>query len=87
MKLVVFCTVSTGIDSIAYALNKGLQIDLIVGVSPLSKIDTIAGYIDISKFCQSKGIAFLLVDSYSLSSSQAKNDLLNINIDLSFSSS
>ena len=64
MKIVIFCTVSTYFDSITYVLNKGLKIDLIVGVTDVdySKVNKISGYIDISEFCKSKGINFLHVD-------------------------
>lgn len=81
MKLAVFCTVSTGIDAISYAVNKGLKIDLIVGVSPLAKVNAISGYLDISEFCKSKGIAYMFVDSYSLTSALDKDNLLRHDIE------
>lgn len=81
MKIVIFCTVSTGLDSITHVLSRGLKVDLIVGVSPKSKVNAISGYVDISEFAQSKGINFLHVESYSLSNPIDKKALMELDID------
>tara|TARA_B100001250_G_C19783678_1_gene783069 strand:- start:277 stop:1320 length:1044 start_codon:yes stop_codon:yes gene_type:complete len=68
VKIVALCTLSTGLNTIEYAMKLGVSIDKIIGLNPknLKNKKNIAGYIDIKKFCIKHKIDYAYVDKYSL---------------------
>jgi UDP-4-amino-4-deoxy-L-arabinose formyltransferase/UDP-glucuronic acid dehydrogenase (UDP-4-keto-hexauronic acid decarboxylating) len=82
MKIVVFCTLSTGLSAIQHAIDQGLQIAKIIGLYPDKKRDTelISGIIDIAHFCKSKAIKYSYVSDYTLKSESP--NIIGSDIDL-----
>ncbi len=70
MRVVVFCTVHTGLLGIQHAISNGLNVERMIGLSPASvnNKDLISGYIDVGDFCKRNGIRCSYVDDYSLKS-------------------
>lgn len=82
-RLLVLCTVSTGLDAIAEVRRRGYPIVGLVGLKPqATNPDAISGYVDIAKFAQSIGVAFHYVDTYSLNSKRDRVLLTGLDFDL-----
>ena len=70
-RLLVLCTVSTGLDAIAEVHRKGHCIAGIVGLHPKKgDSEAISGYTDIARFAKSLDIPSSYVQSYSLRNEQ-----------------
>ena len=76
LKVIVLCTLSTGLDSISEVLRKGFNISCIVGLNP-KKADPfkISGYVDIKEFATNKNINYMYVNSYSLKDEEDRLEL------------
>jgi UDP-4-amino-4-deoxy-L-arabinose formyltransferase/UDP-glucuronic acid dehydrogenase (UDP-4-keto-hexauronic acid decarboxylating) len=82
-KLLVLCTVSTGLDAIAEVHQRGYPIVGLVGLRPQGvDLDAISGYVDIAPFAQSIGVDFRYVETYSLKSERDRALLTNWDFDL-----
>ena len=82
-RLLVFCTVSTGLDAIAEVLRSGFFISAIVGVAPrVANPEIISGYVDISAFAKKWKIRFIHVNRYDLSKVGDKKKLTKVDFDL-----
>ena len=68
MKIVVLCTLSTGLSAIQHAISQGLKITKIIGLFPDEKrdINLISGIIDIAQFCKANAIEYSYVSDYTL---------------------
>lgn len=66
-KILVFCTVGTGLDAIAEVIRRGYSISGIVGLHP-EKADPIliSGYVDVADFSVKYGLPHYYVRSYNL---------------------
>jgi methionyl-tRNA formyltransferase len=83
MKLVVLCTVETGLDAIAEVLRNGHSIECIVGVNPaIADPIVISGFVDVAKFANKWNIPFLYVERYDLKSEADKKALLALKAEL-----
>ena len=75
LRVIVLCTVSTGLDAIAEVMRNGFTIEGIVGLNPKGvDLDKISGFIDVAPFANKWGIKYFYVQSYELHSS-ADQDL------------
>ncbi len=71
IKILVLCTIQTGLDSVAEIIRNGYQISAIVGVSPNNaNLQKISGWTDISKFASKWKIPYIYVDTYELNSEE-----------------
>lgn len=70
MRIVVFCTLSTGLPAISLALRQGVRIAKLIGLSPdaVRDRDRVSGFVDIADFAQSQGLSFAYAQDYSLRS-------------------
>jgi len=82
-RVLVLCTVGTGLDAVAEVLRQGGNIRAVVGVHP-DKVDplSISGWIDVAVFCRKWGIAHLYVDRYDLKSETDRQALEAVEFDL-----
>ena len=82
MKIVVLCTLSTGLSAIQHAISQGLKITKIIGLFPDEKrdINLISGIIDIAQFCKANAIEYSYVSDYTLKTETP--DIMGSNIDL-----
>lgn len=70
-KLLILCTVSTGLDSVLEVCKRGYPIEAIVGLNPKAADPVkISGYIDIKKFATENKIKYRYVDTYNLSTAR-----------------
>lgn len=77
-RLLVLCTVSTGLDAIAEIHRRGYPIVGLVGLKPqIVEQDAISGYVDIAEFALSIGVVYQYVETYSLKS-ECDWELLNV---------
>lgn len=82
-RLVVLCTVATGLDAIAEVHRRGYSIAALIGLKPQGvDPDVISGYVDISEFAQSIGVAFHYVETYSLKSDSDRAVFTGLDFDL-----
>jgi UDP-4-amino-4-deoxy-L-arabinose formyltransferase/UDP-glucuronic acid dehydrogenase (UDP-4-keto-hexauronic acid decarboxylating) len=82
-KVIVLCTVSTGIDAVAELLRNGLSIEAIVGVDPQNaNPEVISGYLDIAAFAAKWNVRHAYVERYDLKSEQDKRILSALTFDL-----
>jgi methionyl-tRNA formyltransferase len=81
-RLLVFCTLSTGLDAIAEILRKNCEIEALVGLHPDVANSTVSGYVDISKFCEKWNVKYYYAHSYSLSDPRDKEFLSSLNFEL-----
>ena len=82
MKIVVLCTLSTGLSAIQHAISQGLKITKIIGLFPDEKrdINLISGIIDIAQFCKANAIEYSYVSDYTFKTETP--DIMGSNIDL-----
>lgn len=68
MKITCFCTLSTGLIPIDYALQSGVKIDKVIGLNPKSvnNLEKVSGYVDVADFCIDRNISYEYVDKYNL---------------------
>ena len=67
LKVLVLCTLSTGLDSISEVIRRGFNISCVVGLNPKNADPVkISGYIDIKEYASSEKIKYKYVNSYSL---------------------
>lgn len=73
MRVLVFCTLSTGLEAIDRALALGVPITKVIGLAPCEQRDgdQVSGYVDIAPFCQQRGLAFAYARSYALKDEDA----------------
>lgn len=78
MKLTCFCTLSTGLIPIDYALQAGVKIDKVIGLNPesVNNLEKVSGFVDISDFCIDRNISYEYVDRYNLRDIKPE-DILN----------
>ena len=83
-RLLILCTVSTGLDSIAEIHRRGFPIAGLVGLKPNQDVDndTISGYVDVSEFAQSLDLDFHYVETYNLTSANDRALFLGLDFDL-----
>jgi UDP-4-amino-4-deoxy-L-arabinose formyltransferase/UDP-glucuronic acid dehydrogenase (UDP-4-keto-hexauronic acid decarboxylating) len=82
-RILVLCTVSTGLDAVAEVLRNDLAIEAIVGVHPAQADSTvISGYVDISAFAEKWKVKLLYVNRYDLKNEQDKELLSSESFDL-----
>lgn len=83
IKLLVLCTVSTGLDAISTVLRCGYFIKCIVGVHPnFANRDMISGYVDISVFAKKWNIPYKYVRNYELTKEEDIELLSSVSPDL-----
>ncbi len=70
MRIVVICTLSTGLPAISRALRQGVPIAKLIGLNPdaVRDRDRVSGFVDIADFAQSQGLNFAYAQDYSLRS-------------------
>jgi len=82
-KLLVLCTVSTGIDAIAEVHRRGYPIEGLVGLSPeAADPKLISGYTDIQEFAEAIDVKPYYSESYSLNSSADHALFADLDFDL-----
>lgn len=82
-RLLVLCTVSTGLDAIAEVHRRGYPISGLVGLKPrVVEPGAISGYVDIAQFAQSIDVAFHYVETYSLKSDRDRALLTGLDFEL-----
>ena len=83
LRVLVLCTVSTGLDAIAEVLRQGHPIQAIVGVNPVvADSEVISGYIDIAGFAGKWNIPYLYVERYDLKGDKDRERLAAIEFDI-----
>lgn len=83
LAILVFCTVSTGVDAIAEVVRRGFSIAGIIGVHPeVADPVSISGYIDVAVFATEMGIPFHYVRSYTLKDEADRRLLKELDFDL-----
>ena len=82
-KLIVFCTVNTGLDAVAAVMKQGYSVEAIVGVNPV-KADPliISGWTDVQAFAAKWNIRYIYVDRYDLKSEKDQEKIKKIDFDL-----
>lgn len=82
-RVLVLCTVKTGLDAVAEVLRQGFKIQAIVGVCP-GKVDLVAisGWIDVAVFAKKWGLPHIYVNSYDLKSEADKGIIEAVPFDL-----
>jgi len=80
MNIYILNTLEIGISSIDM-LKKHLKICGVIGLSERERSDKISGYKYLKQYCYDSSLAFIEVQSYSLSNKDDKDKLLNLNID------
>lgn len=70
MKVVVLCTLSTGLHAVKFALDMGVVITKVIGLNDAHNRDksAISGIVDIADFCINHNLDFGYVSDYSLKS-------------------
>jgi len=82
LKLLVMCTVSTGLDAVAAVLRQGFTVSAIVGVNPDSADpEAISGWTDVAAFARRWGVPYVHVDRYDLKSDRDQQALLSLKYD------
>jgi len=82
-KLLVLCTVSTGIDAIAEVHQRGYPIEALLGLSPESaNPQLISGYTDIQNFAEQIDVKAYYSETYNLSSNADQALLTSLDFDL-----
>lgn len=82
-RLLVLCTVSTGLDAIAEVHRRGYFIAGLVGLNPrAANLEAISGYADIAAFAHSIGVPCHYVSTYSLMSGQDQALFSGLNYDV-----
>jgi methionyl-tRNA formyltransferase len=82
-KIIVLCTVSTGLDAVLEICRRGFSIEMIVGLHPKNtNLESVSGYIDVAKPAKQFGIPFLYVKTYGLSCEEDINLFKKIEFDL-----
>ena len=67
LKVIVLCTLSTGLDSISHVIRKGFSISCIVGLNPKNADpENISGFVDVKEYAAKEKIDYIYVNSYSL---------------------
>ena len=83
LKLLVMCTVSTGLDAVAEVLRQGFTLSAIVGVHPDSADpEAISGWTDVAAFARRWGVPYVHVDRYDLKSDRDRQALLSLKSDV-----
>jgi len=82
-KILVFCTVSTGLDAVAEVVSRGFPIAGIVGLDP-SVADPIkvSGFIDVGIFAARTGVPFYHVSTYGLGAPSDRQMIESIDFEL-----
>ena len=82
-KLLVFCTVQTGLDAIAEILRREAPVSAMVGLHPTAADPVkVSGWLDIAAFSKRWGIPFHYVESYGLSSPNDRALIEGIDFDM-----
>lgn len=82
-RMLVLCTVSTGLDAVAEVLRSGYKIEAIVGVAPcVADPDVISGYVDVAMFAAKWNIPHIYVTRYDLQSEADRDRLSACSFDL-----
>ncbi len=82
-KILVLCTLSTGLDSISEVIKKGFSISCIVGLNPNNADPiTISGYVDIKEYASKENINYRYVYNYSLKNEDDKYELSKEEFDI-----
>jgi methionyl-tRNA formyltransferase len=82
-RVLVLCTVSTGLDAVAEVLRNGFNIEAVVGVHPDSADpEAISGWSDVAAFAGRWGIPYVHVDRYDLGSDRDRQALLSLRYDV-----
>lgn len=83
LKVLVFCTVEAGLDSVSLVLSKGYKVEGMVGLNPSGvDKDKVSGFVDISSFCNQRGIPYLFVNRYDLKNDADIQAVKKFNFDL-----
>ena len=82
-KILVLCTLSTGLDTVLEVNRMGIHIEAIVGLNPQHvDLEKISGFVDIKNFANKVNVPCLYVDTYSLKSDVDKLKFNAINFDV-----
>lgn len=82
-RVLVLCTVRTGLDAVAELLRQGFEVDSIVGMHP-DHADPIAisGYTDVAPFANRWGVRHVYVTSYGLTAGGDQTRITALSFDL-----
>tara|TARA_B100000579_G_scaffold430378_1_gene443661 strand:- start:4004 stop:5050 length:1047 start_codon:yes stop_codon:yes gene_type:complete len=82
-KVIVLCTLSTGLDSISEVIRKGFDISCIVGLNPKNASPVkISGYIDIEDYATKNNLNYIYVNDYSLKDENDKYKIIKEEFDI-----
>lgn len=82
-KVLVFCTVEAGLDSVSLVLSKGYKVEAIVGLDPVGvDTDKVSGFVDISSFCIDNDIPYIFVNRYDLRDNADLKKIKELNFDI-----
>jgi UDP-4-amino-4-deoxy-L-arabinose formyltransferase/UDP-glucuronic acid dehydrogenase (UDP-4-keto-hexauronic acid decarboxylating) len=83
LKLLILCTLSTGLDSVAEVIRRGYKPAGLIGLPPsLGDHEKNSGYIDIASFARSSGIPFYYASSYPLKEDKDRKLFKKLDFDI-----
>ena len=83
LRLLVFCTVETGLDAVDMVLRSGAHVVALVGLAPSAKgRQDAAGWIDVAQYAQRVNVPFIAIGDYSLRSPEDWKQLDELTFDL-----
>jgi len=83
IRLLVMCTVSTGLDAVAEVIRRGGSIEAVIGLDPsFQGKENVSGFVDVAVFCSRYNVPFRYVKSYSLNESRDRGVFEELSYDL-----
>ena len=83
LKVIVFCTVQSGLDAVAEVLSQGHTIEGIVALDPdNANYEKVSGFCNVKVFCERQGVRFFPVKTYSLTDEEDLSMISQIKYDL-----
>ena len=81
MKIAVITAVQSGIDTLEMIRDR-VTIDVVIGLGRQQDREKVAGYVDVSGYCERVGYRYMGVSAYSLNDEQDRTKLLGEEIDV-----